>query len=53
MADQACGCLAARGESEDSPHILTAPDFVIPSAARDLHFRGELQIPRFARDDNS
>src|SRR5271165_6043495 len=28
-------------------------DFVIPSEARDLHFRGGLQIPRFARDDPS
>jgi hypothetical protein len=29
-----------------------SPDFVIPSEARDLHFRGKLQVPRFARDDN-
>jgi hypothetical protein len=32
---------------------LNPPSFVIPSEARDLHFRGKLQIPRFARDDNS
>ncbi len=30
-----------------------SPSFVIPSEARDLHFRCKLQIPRFARDDNS
>jgi len=29
------------------------PDFVIPSEARDLQFAGYMQIPRFARDDNS
>ena len=30
-----------------------SPEFVIPNAERDLHFAGELQIPRYARDDNS
>ena len=28
-------------------------DSVIPSGARDLQFPGEMQIPRFARDDSS
>jgi hypothetical protein len=29
------------------------PDFVIPSEAWDLQFADKMQIPRFARDDNS
>jgi len=33
--------------------LLTSPDFVIPSKARDLLLAGKEQIPRFARDDNS
>jgi hypothetical protein len=32
---------------------LNSPDFVIPSAARDLQFAAKMQIPRCARDDNS
>src|SRR5208282_4895049 len=32
---------------------LNPPNFVIPSEARDLQFAAKVQIPRFARDDNS
>ena len=45
--------LAARGESGIPLFDTHSPDFVIPSEARDLQFRRKLQIPRFARDDNS
>ncbi len=42
-----CGLLGAKGAFHGSP------DIVIPSEARDLLFAAKLQIPRFARDDNS